>query len=80
MPDDNCPYYKFMFWDLLAGGGGDENCLVQREVADEYGNTDYAHCNSSNYKECPRYLNKMKIESIIEKEREEIVNSVGFGD
>ncbi len=76
MTDRNCPFYECQFWDLMAGGGGDENCLIQREVVDQYGGEGYALCNSPNHQECPRYLNKMKIEM----EREKIINSTGFGD
>lgn len=81
MADKICPYYEWLWDDLLRNTSGNAYCAISCVITDAMrGLTGKGLCNSDNYEACPRYLMHKKKEVMLEKEGDEIINSIPFGD
>ncbi|MEI6731480.1 MAG: hypothetical protein WCK90_02235 [archaeon] len=60
MPDNECPFSRMIYEDLLVSNAGDLKCMAQdsREVSE--GNYRHVDCSSSCYQTCSIYLDVMK--------------------
>ena len=81
MVDRKCPYYEWLFDDAMRSSAGDHYCKIHETILDAMiGSMGQALCNHDNHLECPRYLKQELRMAELEKERDKIVNLIGFGD
>jgi len=79
MADRSCPHYKRLYHDMRYSDIAEDFCLISESSIPRLGLL-YNNCNYDNHRTCPRYLAHQRRMELLEKEREEIVNSISFGD
>ena len=77
MSDKNCPYAKIVSRTFLIFGGNNVRCTAQDRKRFTYFGTRYYPCEADNYRDCSYYLDKEKLNF---KDRERILDEIGFGD
>ncbi len=77
MADENCPYYEWLWDELITSTHGDHYCKINRAIYER------GRCEHDYFPECPIYLaHKRRLEQEVELEieREKIMSSVPHSD
>lgn len=82
MVDTSCPFYKWLWDDLLKSTEGDSYCTVEYQHDILHGGdiVDYALCNHDNHPSCPRCLGNRELTDRLEREREDYIGSMPHTD